>query len=144
MTDFPAGLIYAAVRNQFQGASFAGLIGLSMTAVSRQTYFNNRPPLFDALVSSGVVEKPVFSISLPRLGDPDSEPVGKLTLGGIEPEYAGLNITYSDIINSTKYVNVPPKCTDVWENSNLREPVTTTMTFRSRHKAGRSSCKGCA
>lgn len=109
MTDFPAGLIYAAVRNQFQGASFAGLIGLSMTAVSRQTYFNHRPPLFDALVSSGVVEKPVFSISLPRLGDPESEPVGKLTLGGIEPEYAGLNITYSDIINSTKYVNAPPK-----------------------------------
>lgn len=96
------------MRNEFQGGSFAGLIGLSMTAVSRQTYFNHRPPLFDALVSSGTVKKPLFSISLPRLGDPDSELVGKLTLGDIEPEYAELNITYSDIINSTKYVNMPP------------------------------------
>lgn len=52
----------------------------------------------------------MFSISLPRLGDPDSEAVGKLTLGGIEPAYADLNITYSDIINSTKYVNIPPVC----------------------------------
>lgn len=101
-----AGLIYAAVRNEFQGGSFAGLIGLSMTAVSRQTYFNHRPPLFDALVAGGIVKKPLFSISLPRLGDPDSKPVGKLTLGDIEPEYAGLNITYSDIINSTKYRNL--------------------------------------
>ncbi|KAK7708356.1 hypothetical protein SLS63_013520 [Diaporthe eres] len=101
--DFATGLIYAAVSNEFQGGSFAGLIGLSMTAVSRQTYFNHRPPLFDALVSSGTVKNPVFSISLPRLGDPDSEPLGKLTLGDIEPEYAGLNITYSDIINSTNY-----------------------------------------
>lgn len=108
MTNFPKGLIYAAVSNEFQGGSFAGLVGLSMTAVSRQTYFNHRPPLFDALVSSGTVKNPAFSISLPRLGDPDSEPVGKLTLGDIEPEYAGLNITYSDIINSTKYVNMPP------------------------------------
>lgn len=108
MTNFSKGLIYTAVTNEFQGGSFAGLIGLSMVAVSRQTYFNHRPPLFDALVSSGIVEKPVFSISLPRLGDPDSELVGKLTLGDIEPEYAGLNITYSDIINSTKYVNRPP------------------------------------
>lgn len=105
-----AGLIWYAVRNQFQGASFSGLIGLSMIAVSRQKYFNNRPPLFDALVSDGVIEKPVFSISLPRLGDPDSEPVGKLTLGGIEPAYADLNITYSDIINSTKYVNMLSIC----------------------------------
>ncbi|KAL2277858.1 hypothetical protein FJTKL_15147 [Diaporthe vaccinii] len=101
--DFATGLIYRAVSNEFQGGSFAGLVGLSMTAVSRQTYFNHRPPLFDALVSSGTVKNPVFSISLPRLGDPDSEPVGKLTLGDIEPEYAGLNITYSDIINSTNY-----------------------------------------
>ncbi|KAK2604340.1 hypothetical protein N8I77_007281 [Diaporthe amygdali] len=101
--DFATGLIYAAVRNEFQGGSFAGLIGLSMTAVSRQTYFNHRPPLFDALVAGGIVKKPLFSISLPRLGDPDSKPVGKLTLGDIEPEYAGLNITYSDIINSTNY-----------------------------------------
>jgi hypothetical protein len=74
-----------------------------MIAVSRQKYFNNRLPLFDTLVSSGAVEKPLFSISLPRLGDPDSQPVGKLTLGGIEPAYADLNITYSDVINSTKY-----------------------------------------
>ncbi|KAG8165860.1 hypothetical protein KVR01_004412 [Diaporthe batatas] len=101
--DIATGLINYAVQNQFQGASFSGLIGLSMIAVSRQKYFNDRLPLFDALVSSGVVEKPVFSASFPRLGDPDSEPVGKLTLGGIEPAYADLNITYSDIINSTNY-----------------------------------------
>ncbi|KAG6353500.1 hypothetical protein INS49_005682 [Diaporthe citri] len=77
--NFATGLIYAAA------------------------YFNHRPPLFDALVSGGIVKKPVFFIGLPRLGDPDSKPVGKLTLGDIEPEYAGLDITYSDIINSTNY-----------------------------------------
>ncbi|POS70565.1 hypothetical protein DHEL01_v211044 [Diaporthe helianthi] len=101
--NFATGLINWAVKNQFQGGSFAGIIGLSMIAVSRQKYFNNRPPLFDSLVASKAVEKPVFSISLPRLGDPDSGTVGKLTLGGIEPAYADLNITYSDIINSTNW-----------------------------------------
>lgn len=73
-----------------------------MRNVSRQYYFNNRLPPIDEMISEGQLDKPLFSLSVPRFGDPDSPKKGKLTLGGIEEEYSILNITYSETIDTPK------------------------------------------
>ncbi|KAF5247310.1 hypothetical protein FANTH_6401 [Fusarium anthophilum] len=55
------------------------------------------------MIKRRLLEKPVFSLSLPRLGDPMSPPKGKLTLGGIEEIHKDVSITYNDIIDNPNY-----------------------------------------
>lgn len=75
-----------------------------MRNVSRQYYFNNRLPPVDVMIAENRLENPMFSLSVPRFGDPDSPEAGKLTLGGIEEEYSSLDITYSKTIDTPKSV----------------------------------------
>lgn len=53
------------------------------------------------MITEGLLEKPVFSLTLPRLGDPDSIS-GKLTLGAIEDAPIIGDISYNEIIDAPK------------------------------------------
>lgn len=53
------------------------------------------------MITEGLLEKPVFSLTLPRLGDPDSIS-GKLTLGAIEDAPIIGDISYNEIIDTPK------------------------------------------
>lgn len=94
-------LVFEAGSGEFQNGSFSGILGLSMRNVSREYYRWQRLPPVDAMISEHLLEKPMFSLTLPRLGDPDAT-TGKLTLGGIEEKYKDVKITSGDIINTTK------------------------------------------
>lgn len=54
------------------------------------------------MITENKLEKPMFSLSLPRYADPDSPKTGKLTLGGIEEDRSSLDIKYADIIDTPK------------------------------------------
>lgn len=54
------------------------------------------------MITQDKLERPMFSLSLPRYADPDSPKIGKLTLGGIEDGYSNLDIKYADIVNTPK------------------------------------------
>ncbi|KAI8937502.1 hypothetical protein NX059_005220 [Plenodomus lindquistii] len=97
------GLLNEAASNFFQNGSFSGLLGLGFLNVSRQYYFNNRLPILDTLLQAGTLAKPLFSISLPRLGDPDSPKTGALTLGGIEAGRAESDIQYHEVLPTPNY-----------------------------------------
>jgi hypothetical protein len=107
-------LLYSASKGEFQNGSFSGIWGLSMRNVSRQYYFNERLPPVDAMIAEGLLEQPLFSLSLPRIADPASPPTGNLTLGAIEEKYRSMNITYSDIIYTQKSVNYPLFLPSFW------------------------------
>ncbi|KAF5650940.1 acid protease [Fusarium sp. NRRL 25303] len=93
-------LINWAVSNEFQDGSFSGILGLGPNNVSRNLHFNGHLPLIDEMIKRRLLEKPMFSLSLPRLGDPISPQKGKLTLGGIEKIPKGVVMTYNDIIDN--------------------------------------------
>ncbi|KAH7070469.1 aspartic peptidase domain-containing protein [Paraphoma chrysanthemicola] len=104
------GLLYETALDFFQSASFSGVLGLGFLNVSRQYYFNNRLPILDTLLRSGSLAKPLFSISVPRLGDPDSPETGTLTLGGIEAGRAESDLVYHEVLPTPNYnlENFPP------------------------------------
>ncbi|KAJ8112117.1 hypothetical protein OPT61_g5442 [Boeremia exigua] len=97
------GLLNESAVEFFQGGSFSGLLGLGFLSVSRQYYFNNRLPLLDTLLQAKTLAKPLFSISLPRLGDPDSPKTGTLTIGGIEAGRSESDIQYHEVLPTPNY-----------------------------------------
>ncbi|KAF2856646.1 acid protease [Plenodomus tracheiphilus IPT5] len=97
------GLLNEAALDFFQGGSFSGLLGLGFLNVSRQYYFNKRLPLLDTLLQTPNLAKPLFSISLPRLGDPMSPKTGALTIGGIEFGRAGSDLEYHEVLPTPNY-----------------------------------------
>ncbi|KAH7082170.1 aspartic peptidase domain-containing protein [Paraphoma chrysanthemicola] len=97
------GLLYETALNFFQSSSFSGLLGLGFLNVSRQYHFNNRLPIIDTLLRSGGLAKPLFSISVPRLADPDSPETGILTLGGIEAGRAESDLVYHEVLPTPNY-----------------------------------------
>ncbi|EKG10797.1 Peptidase A1 [Macrophomina phaseolina MS6] len=101
--DLAVPLIYFAQVGEFQNGSFGGIFGMSPRNVSRNYYFFNRLPAVEAMISEGLLEKPVFSLTAPRLGDPDSPKTGKLTFGAIEEIETLGEITYSDVIDAPNY-----------------------------------------
>lgn len=56
----------------------------------------------DVLLATEKLREPKFSLSFPRLGDPDSAEVGKLTLGGLGEEAAGHDVTYGPVYSTPK------------------------------------------
>ncbi|KAK6216530.1 hypothetical protein QIS74_06644 [Colletotrichum tabaci] len=101
--DVAIGLVYESALKEFQNDSFSGIFGLNMRAVSRQLHFNNRLPPMDVLLATEKLREPKFSLSFPRLGDPDSAEVGKLTLGGLGEEAAGHDVTYGPVYSTPNY-----------------------------------------
>ncbi|KAF4305485.1 Peptidase A1 [Botryosphaeria dothidea] len=101
--DLAVPLIYYASVGEFQNGSFGGIFGMSPRNVSRNYYFFSRLPAVEAMISEGLLEKPVFSFTAPRLGDPDSPSAGKLTFGAIEEVETSGEITYNDIIDTPNY-----------------------------------------
>lgn len=73
--------------------------------VSRKYYFLERLPPVDAMITEGLLEKPVLSLTLPRLGDPESTS-GKLTLGAIEDAPTIGDISYNEIIDAPRNPDV--------------------------------------
>ncbi|KAB2568653.1 hypothetical protein DBV05_g12669 [Lasiodiplodia theobromae] len=100
--DLATPLLYYAGKGEFQNGSFGGILGVSPRNVSRNYYFFERLPPIDAMITEGLLEKPVFSLTLPRLGDPDSIS-GKLTLGAIEDAPIIGDISYNEIIDAPNY-----------------------------------------
>ncbi|KAI1857000.1 uncharacterized protein JN550_013493 [Neoarthrinium moseri] len=101
--DLATGLVYSSAAKEFQNGSFAGILGLNMASVSRQVYFNGRDPPFDALAKSSSIAQPKFSVTLPRMGDPESPKVGRLTIGGIGTELAEDDIKYGPVFATPNY-----------------------------------------
>lgn len=87
--------------NEFQQGTFSGIIGLGLRNTSRQNYYYNRLPLIDSMILGGKLKAPKFSLSLARLGDPESI-AGHLTLGAIESLPTNPKITYNEVINTRK------------------------------------------
>lgn len=57
----------------------------------------------DTLLAQKKLSKPLFLITFPRLYDPDSIQ-GALTIGGLSNIPAASKVTYSDMIDTLKYV----------------------------------------
>ncbi|KAF5976983.1 eukaryotic aspartyl protease [Fusarium coicis] len=114
--DLGVGLVYNAVKMEFQNGSFSGILGMGLRNVSRQFYqYQNLPP-FDTLVAQERLLAPKFSTVFPRYADPSSPKEGRLTMGGIDKEASnGRKITYSDIVDSPNY-NYPgaPPAPQLW------------------------------
>lgn len=94
------------MSGQFQNGSFAGILGLGMRKVSSQWSQFQKLPLIDTLIAGGKLEKPLFSLRFPRLGDPNAI-AGVLSLGEIEAEYAVKPIKYSDVAQFSSWVPPP-------------------------------------
>lgn len=103
ISDLAVPLIYYASVGEYQNGSFGGIFGMSPRNVSRNWYFFERLPAVEAMIADGLFEKPVFSLTVPRLGDPDSPSTGKLTFGAIEEVETLGEITYNDIIDTPNY-----------------------------------------
>ncbi|TQN67924.1 Napsin-A [Colletotrichum shisoi] len=101
--DLAISLVYESALREFQNDSFSGIFGLNIRAVGRQLHFNNSLPPMDVLLATEKLREPKFSLSFPRLGDPDSAEVGKLTLGGLGEEAAGHNATYGPVCRTPNY-----------------------------------------
>ncbi|OJD32562.1 acid protease [Diplodia corticola] len=101
--DLATPLLFYAGQGEFQNGSFGGIFGLAPRNVSRNYYFFERLPPVEAMITKGLLEKPVMSLTLPRLGDPASPTTGKLTFGAIEDVATIGDISYNDIIDTPNY-----------------------------------------
>ncbi|KAG9511807.1 hypothetical protein KCV07_g9911, partial [Aureobasidium melanogenum] len=97
--DVPIPLVNYTDPTEFQSGSFSGIWGLSPRNISRNFYYNQRLPLIDTLISHNLLESPCFSLSLPRLGDPNPHQ-GQLTLGGVEELHSEHDFVSADIIET--------------------------------------------
>ncbi|KAL1615460.1 hypothetical protein SLS54_008991 [Diplodia seriata] len=100
--DLATPLLYYAGQGEFQNGSFGGIFGLSPRNLSRNYYFFERLPPVDAMITEGLLEEPLFSLTLPRLGDPGSTS-GKLTFGAIEDVATIGEISYNEVIDTPNY-----------------------------------------
>ncbi|KAK8859752.1 Eukaryotic aspartyl protease [Apiospora arundinis] len=113
-SNVSAALINSAMSGQFQNGSFAGILGLGMRKVSSQWSQFQKLPLIDTLIAGGKLEKPLFSLRFPRLGDPNAI-AGVLSLGEIEAEYAVKPIKYSDVVQFSSSPDKPDSLsTSTW------------------------------
>ncbi|KAF2019789.1 acid protease [Aaosphaeria arxii CBS 175.79] len=102
--NFSAALIEEAWVNEFENGSFAGYLALGMQTTSSIMRKFHLLPFLDTLIAQGHLEKPMFSLSAARYGDP-SQPFGRLTLGGIPEEHTNSKITYGDVLPFARFTD---------------------------------------
>ncbi|KAM0426278.1 hypothetical protein ACHAPT_008318 [Fusarium lateritium] len=96
-------LVFKAAKEMFQNGSFSGILGMGMLAVSREYLLFNQLPPFNAMARDIDGFNAVYSVSVPRYGDPDSPKSGKLTIGAVENSAASQNLSYGDVVPTPNY-----------------------------------------
>ncbi|GFO36751.1 cathepsin d [Plakobranchus ocellatus] len=85
------------VSDLFDRLKIDGIVGLGFRYISKR----NKPNVFDNMVSQGLVQAPVFSFYINRMGADDRQ--SRLTLGGVNPEYYTGDFTYVNLTGRDKW-----------------------------------------